>query len=174
MDIRKKARQVALDAIAFQREEFRSWGVLADWKNPYLTLGASSSVAVAPPVLWIDRFPPAFHSLFCLIDPRYEASQIGVFAKMVEAGLIYRDFKPVYWSPSSRTALAEAELEYVDEHKSRSVYVRFPLKDQRKRPPLFRLSRPSSYATVQPSARGQGISCRESAHLDDHSLDPAF
>lgn len=35
----------------------------------------------------------------------------GVFADMVARGLIYRQLKPVHWSPSSRTALAEAELE---------------------------------------------------------------
>ena len=38
-------------------------------------------------------------------------------------GYIYRGLKPVHWSPSSRTALAEAELEYPDEHYSKSVYV---------------------------------------------------
>ena len=30
---------------------------------------------------------------------------------------------PVFWSPSSRTALAEAELEYQHDHKSTSVYL---------------------------------------------------
>ena len=34
---------------------------------------------------------------------------------------------PVYWSPSSRTALAESELEYNPEHVSKSVYVRLAL-----------------------------------------------
>ena len=29
----------------------------------------------------------------------------------------------MHWSPSSRTALAEAELEYPDEHYSKSIYV---------------------------------------------------
>ena len=38
-------------------------------------------------------------------------------------GYIYRGLKPVHWSPSSRTALAEAELEYPDEHYSKSIYV---------------------------------------------------
>ena len=31
---------------------------------------------------------------------------------------------PVWWSPSSRTALAEAELEYNNNHQSRALYVR--------------------------------------------------
>ena len=45
---------------------------------------------------------------------------------MVLKGHIYRGLKPVHWSPSSRTALAEAELEYPDGHTSPSVYVAFP------------------------------------------------
>lgn len=43
---------------------------------------------------------------------------------MVKEGLIYRDLKPVYWSPSSQSALAEAEVEYAD-HISPSLYVAF-------------------------------------------------
>jgi valyl-tRNA synthetase len=31
---------------------------------------------------------------------------------MFDSGYIFRSVKPVFWSPSSRTALAEAELEY--------------------------------------------------------------
>jgi isoleucyl-tRNA synthetase len=46
---------------------------------------------------------------------------------MHSLGLIYRQFKPVYWSPSSRTALAEAELEYDENHKSLAAFVRFPV-----------------------------------------------
>ena len=45
---------------------------------------------------------------------------------MVLKGHIYRGLKPVHWSPSSRTALAEAELEYPDGHTSPSVYAAFP------------------------------------------------
>jgi len=46
---------------------------------------------------------------------------------LLNAGLIYRQFKPVYWSPSSGTALAEAELEYDDNHVSHSAYIKFRL-----------------------------------------------
>jgi isoleucyl-tRNA synthetase len=42
----------------------------------------------------------------------------------IQSGHIYRAFKPVYWSTSSRTALAEAELEYQDDHVSASVYAK--------------------------------------------------
>ena len=47
--------------------------------------------------------------------------------QMVLNGHIYRGRKPVHWSPSSRTALAEAELEYPEGHKSKSIYVALPL-----------------------------------------------
>lgn len=60
-------------------------------------------------------------------DPGYEAAQLRVFARLVAGGHVYRGRKPVHWSPSSATALAEAELEYPEGHTSRSVYVAMPL-----------------------------------------------
>jgi isoleucyl-tRNA synthetase len=53
--------------------------------------------------------------------------QLRVFQSMVARGLIYRDFRPVHYSPSSRSALAEAELVYRDDHISHAVFVRFAL-----------------------------------------------
>jgi isoleucyl-tRNA synthetase len=47
--------------------------------------------------------------------------------QMALKGHIYRGRKPVNWSPSSRTALAEAELEYPENHKSKSIYVSMPV-----------------------------------------------
>jgi isoleucyl-tRNA synthetase len=61
------------------------------------------------------------------LKPQYEAAQIGVFGEMVLKGYIYRGLKPVHWSPSSHTALAEAELEYPEGHTSRSIYAGFPM-----------------------------------------------
>ncbi|RMC12372.1 hypothetical protein DUI87_09887 [Hirundo rustica rustica] len=98
MEIRQRARAFAERAIEKQKSAFIRWGVMADWENCYLTF-----------------------------DPKYEANQLKVFYKMYDKGLIYRDYKPVYWSPSTKTALAEAELEYNEQHISRSVYVKFPL-----------------------------------------------
>ena len=46
---------------------------------------------------------------------------------MRSAGLIYRQNKPVHWSPSSKTALAEAELEYDENHRVTAAFVKFPL-----------------------------------------------
>ena len=97
VSLRKKAHAYALEQVEGQKAGFRRWGIWADWDQPYLTLQKS-----------------------------YEAAQIGVFGAMVLAGHIYRGLKPVHWSPSSRTALAEAELEYPDGHTSPSVYAAFP------------------------------------------------
>lgn len=46
------------------------------------------------------------------------------------ADLILHRSRPTYWSPSSRTALAEAELSYKDNHKSHSVYVFFNVPEE--------------------------------------------
>jgi len=59
-------------------------------------------------------------------DRHYEMRQLRIFQKMVANGLIYRQHRPVYYSPSSRSALAEAELEYND-RTSESAYIQFDL-----------------------------------------------
>uniref|UniRef100_A0A8C0IA61 isoleucine--tRNA ligase n=1 Tax=Bubo bubo TaxID=30461 RepID=A0A8C0IA61_BUBBB len=98
MEIRQRAREFAEKAIEKQKSAFIRWGVMADWANCYRTF-----------------------------DPKYEANQLRVFYKMYDKGFIYQDYKPVFWSPSAKTALAEAELEYNEQHVSRSVYMKFPL-----------------------------------------------
>ncbi|MFM7440868.1 MAG: class I tRNA ligase family protein, partial [Snowella sp.] len=98
LKLRQKARDFALKAQKEQAEGFQRYGIWGDWQNPYLTL-----------------------------TPEYEAAQIGVFGQMALKGYIYRGLKPVHWSPSSQTALAEAELEYPEGHTSRSVYAAFPI-----------------------------------------------
>ena len=98
-DVRSAARRVALREMEQQRHEFQQLGIMADWQNTYQTL-----------------------------DFSYELEQLRLFAQCVERGLIYEQFRPVYWSPSTHTALAEAEIEYDDKHVSRSTYVRFPLR----------------------------------------------
>jgi len=99
LELRKKATEYANVQINNQKEGFKRWGIWGDWDNPYLTLKKT-----------------------------YESAQIGVFGEMFLNGYIYRGLKPVHWSPSSRTALAEAELEYPDQHFSKSVYVSFSVK----------------------------------------------
>jgi isoleucyl-tRNA synthetase len=96
--IRQAARALATNTVEKQMKEFREWGIMADWSAAWKTM-----------------------------DKSFEIAQLGVFQKMAKKGLIFRRYKPVYWSPSSRTALAEAELEYKDDHESTAAYVRFPL-----------------------------------------------
>ncbi len=96
LELRQKAKEFALGIIDNQREGFKRFGIWGDWENPYLTL-----------------------------NPEYEAAQIGVFGQMALNGYIYRGLKAVHWSPSSKTALAEAELEYPDNHVSQSIYTAF-------------------------------------------------
>ena len=96
LEIRRRARAFALAALEAQKAEFRQWGLLTDLSLSYRTL-----------------------------DPHYEAAQLEVFLAMQQRGLIYRALKPVHWSPATRTALAEAELEYHDDHVSPSVWVGF-------------------------------------------------
>nr|WP_248277726.1 isoleucine--tRNA ligase [Brasilonema sp. UFV-L1] len=98
LQLRHKAKEFALSTINEQRDSFKRYGIWGDWEHPYMTL-----------------------------KPEYEAAQVGVFGQMVLKGYIYRGLKPVHWSPSSKTALAEAELEYPEGHTSRSIYVAFPI-----------------------------------------------
>lgn len=96
--IREIAHQLASETVSIQSSQFQKMAICADWHSPYRTF-----------------------------DLSYETAQLSIFSNMVEKNLIYRAKKPVYWSPSSRTALAESELEYRDDHVSHSAYVSFPL-----------------------------------------------
>ena len=98
-EFRQKCREYALKQVAHQKEQIVRLGVLGDYDNAYLTLQNS-----------------------------FEANQISVFAKMALRGLIYKGLKPVYWSWSSESALAEAEIEYKDV-KSYDIYVAFDIID---------------------------------------------
>lgn len=98
-EFRKLCEEYAYEQIDNQRSQFKRIGVRGDWENPYVTLA-----------------------------PAYEARQIEVFGKMANKGYIYKGLKPVYWSPSSESSLAEAEIEYHDK-KSPSIYVSFPVTD---------------------------------------------
>ncbi|GAA5882562.1 hypothetical protein JCM16303_002043 [Sporobolomyces ruberrimus] len=97
-EIRSAARKEAEKGIELQKGEFKSFAVMGDWDNEYRTM-----------------------------DWNYEKRQLRVVRDMVEKGLIVSHNRPTLYSPSSRTALAEAELEYREDHVSRSVYVAFPV-----------------------------------------------
>ncbi|XP_020589308.1 isoleucine--tRNA ligase, chloroplastic/mitochondrial isoform X2 [Phalaenopsis equestris] len=98
LTLRELAAKFAKETVDVQMKSFKRYGVWADWSDPYLTL-----------------------------FPEYEAAQIEVFGQMATKGYIYRGRKPVHWSPSSHTALAEAELEYPDGHVSKSIYAIFKM-----------------------------------------------
>jgi len=98
VNVREAARKLATRTIEEQKRGFKEWAVMGDWDNAYQTM-----------------------------ERGFEIRQLNVFKSMFEKGLIYRQNKPVHWSPSSRTALAEAELEYDEGHQSLAAYVRFPV-----------------------------------------------
>lgn len=96
---RELCRQYAEEQIQKQMTDFKRLGVMADWAHPYITL-----------------------------QPEFEAEELRIFGEMYDKGLIYKGKKPVYWSWSSESTLAEAEVEYHD-IKSPSIYIAFPVKD---------------------------------------------
>jgi isoleucyl-tRNA synthetase len=97
LEIRKRCFEYAEKYVGLQCQQFKRLGILGEWSNPYLTM-----------------------------KPSYEAATLEVFAKFVEAGLVFRKLKPVPWSIANQTALADAELEYQDK-ADQSVYVEFAI-----------------------------------------------
>ena len=97
LGVRKACADFSAAYIEKQRGQFRRLGILADWKSEYRTM-----------------------------DPAYEAEILKGFSSFVEQGLVYRSKKPVYWSIPCQTALAEAEIEYLNK-KSHSIWVAFPV-----------------------------------------------
>src|SRR5690625_791578 len=98
-EFRQMCADYAMEQVVNQRTQFKQLGVRGDWENPYITLTND-----------------------------YEAAQIKVFGEMAKKGYIYKGLRPVYWSPSSESALAEAEIEYHDK-RSPSIYVAFEVTD---------------------------------------------
>ncbi len=98
-DFRDLCYKYALKQVGIQKEQFKRLGVMGDWENPYITLTKD-----------------------------FECEQIKIFAKMAEKGLIFKGLKPVYWSPSSESALAEAEIEYKDVPAT-TIYLAFKVVD---------------------------------------------
>ena len=99
IEFRLKCEEYAKKQVERQMAQVKRLGILGDFENRYVTL-----------------------------DKKFEKSQIEIFAKMALRGLIYKGLKPVYYSPSSESALAEAEIEYKDV-KSKTIFVRFRVID---------------------------------------------
>ncbi len=96
-EIREECRKYALKYVDIQRNEFKRLGVLGEWEEPYLTL-----------------------------HPTYEGDVVRSLAAFFASGNIYKGMRPVHWCPRCETALAEAEIEYMDK-TSPSITVRFPM-----------------------------------------------
>lgn len=99
VELRKKASEYALEQIEIQKAQFQQLQLLCDFNKIYKTL-----------------------------DKSYEVEQLKLFYFLYKNNLIYKGLKPIYWSPSSQSALAEAEVEYYD-HRSPSMFVKFEIQD---------------------------------------------
>ena len=97
IEFRRECREFAAHWIGVQREEFERLGVLGDWDDPYTTMSYEA-----------------------------EAQIVRELGKFLMNGGLYLGAKPVLWSVVEKTALAEAEVEYLD-HKSTTIHVRFPV-----------------------------------------------
>lgn len=95
IELRKEAAKYAKKQVENQKEQFKTFGLLHNFDKFYITL-----------------------------DSKYEAAQLEIFQTAIKKNLVFRDKKPIYWSPTSETALAEAEIEY---HivSSPSVFIAF-------------------------------------------------
>ncbi|OQY00717.1 MAG: isoleucine--tRNA ligase [Desulfobacteraceae bacterium 4572_130] len=96
---RQTCRNYALKFVDIQRNEFKRFGILGEWNNPYLTMASS-----------------------------YEARIAKECGKFALNGNMFLGEKPIYWCYNCKTALAEAEIEYKDQ-SSPSIFVKFPVKD---------------------------------------------
>ncbi len=96
-ELRQACREHAAEYLGIQRDQFKRLGIFGLWEKPYTTM-----------------------------DFRFEAEIVRVFKRLVEGGYVYKGLRPTLWSPTSRTALADTEIEYHD-HVSKAIYVRFPL-----------------------------------------------
>ncbi|KAI0984112.1 hypothetical protein GJ496_003076 [Pomphorhynchus laevis] len=97
--IRQKANSFVKRCIADQLEELSSWNILTDSNYSYRTN-----------------------------DINYGLNQWKIFFQLFQKNIVYRDLLPTYWSPSSKSALAESELIFSDK-LLKSLIVKFELID---------------------------------------------
>ena len=97
IEFRRECREFAAHWIEVQRAEFERLGVIGDWRRPYTTMSFSA-----------------------------EAQIVRELGKFLLNGGLYQGAKPVLWSVVEKTALAEAEVEYLD-HVSTTIHARFPI-----------------------------------------------
>ncbi|MGQ0627280.1 MAG: isoleucine--tRNA ligase [Phycisphaerales bacterium] len=111
MVVRRECQQYAEKFHKLHTTQFQRLMTLADYEHPYLTM-----------------------------HPTFEGATLEVLADLLSKGLVYRALKPVHWSIANETALAEAELEYMD-RQDLSVYVDFEAADAEKVYDAFGLAR---------------------------------
>ena len=97
-EFRKVCRNFAAKWIDVHKTQFKRLGVIGDWDNYYSTMSFDA-----------------------------EAQIVRELGKFLKEGSLYRGYKPVLWSTVEKTALADAEVEYMD-HTSDTIYVSFPVK----------------------------------------------
>ena len=115
VEIRRRCREYAAKFVGIQKEEFKRLGVFGEWDNPYLTMNFE-----------------------------YQATIVREFGKFLLDGSVYKGKKPVYWCPTCKTALAEAEVKYED-IRSSSIYVKFKM-----------VSMPSHPSPLEGEGKGRG------------------
>nr|VZR97571.1 Isoleucine--tRNA ligase [Mycoplasma feriruminatoris] len=93
VSFRQLCYKYALEQVQNQANQFNRLGMFTDYETKYVTLTHD-----------------------------FEMSELRLFEKMYQKGLVYKDAKPIYWSPSSETALADSEIIYKDV-TSPSIYV---------------------------------------------------
>ena len=94
-DFRQECREFAKSWIEVHIKEFKRLGVIGDFDNYYSTMSYEA-----------------------------EAQIVRELGKFLLDGSLYQGFKPVLWSTVEKTALADAEVEYLD-HTSNTIYVAF-------------------------------------------------
>ncbi|HLB43105.1 MAG TPA: isoleucine--tRNA ligase [Gammaproteobacteria bacterium] len=99
-DFRSACRDYARNFVNSQCEEFKRLGIIADWEHPYLTM-----------------------------DFKYEADIVRSLIKIIKNGYVQQGYKPVHWCLDCASALAEAEVEYI-EKTSPSIDVGFAVVDE--------------------------------------------
>lgn len=115
---RERCRAYAAEQVEEQKAGFVRLGVLGDWDNPYLTMNFAN-----------------------------EAGEIRALAEMVKNGFVFKGLKPVNFCFDCGSALAEAEVEYMDK-KSEAIDVAFPVEDAGKLAAAFGLSELSKPAAI--------------------------
>ena len=98
-EFRKECRDFANKWIDVHKKQFKRLGVIGDWNNYYSTMSFGA-----------------------------EAQIVRELGKFLKEGSLYRGYKRVLWSTVEKTALADAEVEYMD-HKSDTIYAAFKVKN---------------------------------------------